>query len=140
MKLSVNRNELWQGIDTVLDAVPSKPALPVLTNILLVAEGNTLVLSTTDLDLSIRTEVPATVEQKGRITVPARSLAEFAREWPEAELSLVVEEDRLRLSGDLGDAESGEGAYSLSGMAADEFPNMPTSLEGVSISLGIRKS
>ena len=136
MRLSVNRNELWQGIDTVLDAVPSKPALPVLANILLVAEGNTLALSTTDLDLSIRTEVPATVEQKGCITVPARTFAEIAREWPEAELSLVAEEDRLRLSGDLGDAESGEGAYSLSGMAADEFTNMPTSLEGVSISLG----
>ncbi len=136
MKLSVNRNELWQGIDTVLDAVPSKPALPVLANILLVAEDNTLALSATDLDLSIRTEVPATVEQKGRITVPARTFAEIAREWPEAELSILVENDRLRLSGDLGDAESGEGAYSLSGMAADEFPSMPTSLEGVSISLG----
>ena len=135
MKLSVNRNELWQGIDTVLDAVPSKPALPVLANILLVAEDNTLALSATDLDLSIRTEVPATVEQKGRITV-ARTFAEIAREWPEAELSILVENDRLRLSGDLGDAESGEGAYSLSGMAADEFPGMPTSLEGVSISLG----
>jgi DNA polymerase-3 subunit beta len=136
MKLSVNRNELWQGIDTVLDAVPSKPALPVLANILLVAEDKTLALSATDLDLSIRTEVPATVEQKGRITVPARTFAEIAREWPEAELSILVENDRLRLSGDLGDAESGEGAYSLSGMAADEFPSMPTSLEGVSISLG----
>jgi DNA polymerase-3 subunit beta len=136
MKLSVNRNELWQGIDTVLDAVPSKPALPVLANILLVAQDNTLALSATDLDLSIRTEVPATVEQKGRITVPARTFAEIAREWPEAELSILVENDRLRLSGDLGDAESGEGAYSLSGMAADEFPSMPTSLEGVSISLG----
>ena len=136
MKLSVNRNELWQGIDTVLDAVPSKPALPVLANILLVAEDNTLALSATDLDLSIRTEVPATVEQKGRITVPARTFADIAREWPEAELSILVENDRLRLSGDLGDAESGEGAYSLSGMAADEFPGMPTSLEGVSISFG----
>jgi len=136
MRLSLNRNELWQGIDTVLDAVPSKPALPVLANILLVAENNTLELSATDLDLSIRTEVPATVEQKGRITVPARTFAEIAREWPEAELSLVVEEDHLRLSGNLGDAESGEGSYSLSGMTAEEFPNMPTSLEGISVSLG----
>ena len=136
MQLSVNRNELWHGIDTVLDAVSSKPALPVLANILLVAEDNTLALSATDLDLSIRTEVPATVQQKGRITVPARTFAEIAREWPEAELRLLVENDRLRLSGALGDAESGEGAYSLSGMAADEFPGMSTSLEGISISLG----
>lgn len=136
MKLTVNRNELWQGIDTVLDAVPSKPALPVLSNILLVAEGTTLSLSATDLDLSIRTQVPASIEKGGQITVPARTFAEIAREWPEAELSIVVENDRLRLSGNLGDAESGEGAYSLSGMAADEFPNMPSSLDGVSISFG----
>jgi DNA polymerase-3 subunit beta len=136
MKISVNRNELWQGIDTVLDAVPSKPALPVLANILLVAEDNVLTLSATDLDLSIRTQVPATVEQKGKITVPARTFAEIAREWPEAELSIVVENDRLSLSGNLGDAESGQGAYTLSGMAADEFPSMPTSLEGVSVSFG----
>lgn len=136
MKISVNRNELWQGIDTVLDAVPSKPALPVLANILLVAEDNVLTLSATDLDLSIRTQVPATVEQKGKITVPARTFAEIAREWPEAELSIVVENDRLSLSGNLGDAESGQGAYTLSGMAADEFPSMPTSLDGVSVSFG----
>lgn len=138
MKLTVDRNKLWQGIDTVLDAVPSKPALPVLANILLVAEENTLSLSSTDLDLSIRTQVPATVEKTGSITVPARTFAEIAREWPEAELSIEVEDERLRLSGRLGDADadSGEGAYSLSGMVADEFPSMPTTLEGVSITFG----
>ncbi len=136
MKLTVDRNKLWQGIDTVLDAVPSKPALPVLANILLVAEDNTLYLSCTDLDLSIRTKVPATVEKNGSITVPARTFAEITREWPEAELSIEVEEERLRLSGRLGDINSGEGAYSLSGMVADEFPSMPTTLEGVSISFG----
>ena len=76
------------------------------------------------------------MEQKGKITVPARTFAEIAREWPEAELSIVVENDRLSLSGNLGDAESGQGAYTLSGMAADEFPSMPTSLEGVSVSFG----
>jgi DNA polymerase-3 subunit beta len=136
MKLTVNRSELWQGISTVLDVVPSKPALPVLSNILLVAEENILSISATDLDLSIRTQVPASVEKTGTITVPARTFAEIVKEWPEAELSIEVEDERLKLSGRLGDEESGEGAYSLSGMAADDFPSMPTSLEGVSISFG----
>lgn len=136
MKLIVDRNELWRGIDTVLDAVPSKPALPVLANILLEADGKTLSLTATDLDLSIRTQVPAAVEKKGRITVPARTLAEITREWPEAELNIEVQDDRLKLSGRLGEAESSEGAYSLSGLEADEFPNMPTTLEGVNLALG----
>jgi DNA polymerase-3 subunit beta len=136
MKLRVNRNELWRGVDTVLEAVSSKPSLPVLANILLEADEKTLSLSATDLDLSIRTQVPAIVEEKGRTTVSARKLAEITREWPEAELSIEVQDDRLKLSGRLGDAESSEGAYSLSGIEAEEFPSMPTALDGVSLSLG----
>ena len=136
MKLRVDRNELWKGIDTVLEAVSSKPSLPVLANILLDADEKTLSLSATDLDLSIRTQVPATVEEKGRTTISARKLAEIAREWPEAEISIEAQDERLKLSGRLGDAESSEGAYSLSGIEADEFPSMPTALDGVSLSLG----
>ena len=136
MKLRVDRNELWQGIDTVLEAVSSKPSLPVLANILLEADEETLSLSATDLDLSIRTQVPAIVEEKGRTTVSARKLAEITREWPESEMSIEAEDERLKLSGRLGDAESSEGAYSLSGIEAEEFPSMPTVLDGASLSLG----
>ena len=136
MKLRVNRNELWQGIDTVLEAVSSKPSLPVLANILLEANEKTLSLSATNLDLSIRTQVSAMIEENGRTTVSARKLAEITREWPEAELSIEVQDERLKLSGQLGDAESSEGAYSLSGIEAEEFPSMPTALDGASLSLG----
>ena len=135
MKLSVTRSELWRGIDTVLDAVPSKPALPVLSNILLVAEKDGLSLAATDLDLSIRTQIVAAVERPGSITVPARTFAEITREWPEAELTIEVSDDRLRLSGSLGEVEGSEGAYSLSGMPADDFPGMPERLSGLSLEL-----
>ena len=140
MKLRVDRNELWLGIDTVLEAVSSKPSLPVLANILLEAEEETLSLSATDLDLSIRTQVPAIVEEKGRTTVSARKLAEITREWPESEMSVEAEDERLKLSGRLGDAESSEGAYSLAGIDAEEFPSMPTALDGASLSLGEDKA
>lgn len=135
MKLSVTRSELWRGIDTVLDAVPSKPALPVLSNILLVADEEGLSLAATDLDLSIRTRITAAVERPGSITVPARTFAEITREWPEAELTIEVNDDRLRLSGSLGETEGSEGAYSLSGMPADDFPGMPDRLSGLSLEL-----
>ena len=79
MKLTVERNELWRGIETVLDVVPAKPAMPILSNLLLHAEGDRLSLAATDLDLSIKTSVAATVEEGGTVTVPARTLAEIAR-------------------------------------------------------------
>lgn len=135
MKLSLDRNELWRGLTTVLDAVATKPAQPVLSNVLLEAEGDRLTLSATDLDLSIRTRVLADVETPGRITVPARTLAGITREWPDADLTLALEDGRVILSGRLG-ANEGEGRYSLAATPPDEFPEMPDSLEGLSLSFG----
>lgn len=135
MKLSLDRNELWRGLNTVLDAVASKPAQPVLSNVLLEAEGDRLTLSATDLDLSIRTKVIANVATPGRITVPARTLAGIVREWPDADLALALEDGRVVLSGRLG-GDSGEGRYSLSATPPDEFPEMPESLEGLTLTFG----
>lgn len=133
MKIIVDRDQLWQGIDTVIDAVASKPALPILSNILLTAAGDQLTLSATDLDLSIRTAVGAAVREPGSITVPARTFAGIAREWPASQLSIEVQDNRLLLSGKLGAIEGSEGVYSLAGISPEEFPEMPASIEGLKV-------
>lgn len=135
MKVVLARSELWRGIDTVLDAVPSKPAMPVLGNILLAANGQELGLAATDLDLSIRTHVSAAIEEPGAIAVPARTLAEIVREWPESELSLSAENGMVRLTGSVGSAEGSEGAYSLAGTSPEDFPAVPSELSGVTLDL-----
>jgi DNA polymerase-3 subunit beta len=134
MKLTVDRNELWRGLSTVLDAVASKPAQPVLSNVLLGGQGDRLTLSATDLDLSIRTRVTAAVDTPGRITVPARTLAEITREWPESVISLAMEDSHLILSGTLGESSGGEGRYSLPVTPPEEFPEMPDDLQGLRLS------
>ena len=136
MKLTVDRNELWRGLNTVLDAVASKPAQPVLANVLLDAAESQLTLSATDLDLSIRTKVAAAVDMPGRITVPAKTLAEITREWPEADLQISLEDGRITLAGHLGAANSGEGRYSLAATPPDEFPEMPEKLDGLELTFG----
>ena len=135
MKLTVTRNDLWRGIETVLDVVPSKPALPVLSNICIRAAEDGIYLSATDLDLSITTNIPARVDLAGSITVPARTFADIAREWPETDLNIVVENERLHLFGNLGESKNGEGSYNLSGMSSEEFPNTPTVIDGLTLSL-----
>ena len=131
MKLSVDRSVLWKGISTVLDAVPSKPSQPVLSNLLLDAGEAGVTLGATDLDLSMSTRISAQVDQPGRVAVPARTLAEIAREWPESVLNVSVEDGRLVVSGSLG-PHKGEGRYSLATAPPEEFPEMPDSIDGVS--------
>ena len=135
MKITISRNDLWKGIETVLDVVPSKPALPILSNICIIATNDGLYLSATDLDLSVTTHIPAKVESTGSITVPARTFADITREWPETNLSIIVDNDRLRLFGTLGDSKNGEGVYNLSGFPTDEFPKTPTTIDGLTLSL-----
>ena len=69
------------------------------------------------------------------ITVPARTFADIAREWPETDLNIVVENERLHLFGNLGESKNGEGSYNLSGMSSEEFPNTPTVIDGLTLSL-----
>jgi len=76
------------------------------------------------------------VDRTGRVTVPARTLAEITREWPEAEIEIELNEGRLVLSGRLGGSDSGEGRYSLAATSPDEFPEMPRELEGLSVDFG----
>jgi DNA polymerase-3 subunit beta len=72
MRISVLQENLRKGLSIVSKAVESKPQLPVLANILLVAEGSELRLAATNLQLSITANLGARVEESGSITLPAR--------------------------------------------------------------------
>ncbi|MFR6032373.1 MAG: hypothetical protein ACLUKN_03830 [Bacilli bacterium] len=51
----------------VTNVVSSKPSMPVLNNVLIKAEGDTVVLTTTNLDLGIRCSIKAEVEKPGKL-------------------------------------------------------------------------
>ncbi len=130
MKVSIEKAELLKGIQAVIDIVPSKTALPVLSNILIDAKnGRDVCLSATDLDISITCKLSATIEDAGATTVPARKFSEIVRELPEELLSLTAEEGRVTLQRQSGT----EGTYALMSVPADDFPDLPSEIEGPEI-------
>jgi DNA polymerase-3 subunit beta len=130
MKVSIEKDELLKGIQAVIDIVPSKTALPVLSNILIDANnGNDVCLSATDLDISITCKLSATVEDAGATTVPARKFSEIVRELPEESLSLTAEEGRVTLQRQ----SDAEGTYALMSVPADDFPELPAEIDGPEI-------
>lgn len=130
MKVSIEKDELLKGIQAVIDIVPSKTALPVLSNILIDASnGQGVCLSATDLDISITCKLSATIEDAGSTTVPARKFSEIVRELPEESLSLIAEEGRVMLQRQSG----AEGTYALMSVPADDFPELPTEIDGTEI-------
>jgi len=126
MKISTDQAHLFSGIQIISTVVPPRATLPILSNVLLAAEQEELTLSATDLDISISTRVDVEVMQPGGVTVPARKLLQIVRELPDTKLVLETEGDRISLSSD-------QGHYVLTGIPADQFPSLPTDVEGMTV-------
>ncbi|MDP2470190.1 MAG: DNA polymerase III subunit beta [Candidatus Palauibacterales bacterium] len=118
MKLSVTRDSLHTGMGAVSATIPTKTTLPVLSNILLVAKDGKLVLSGTDLDISVSVAIDAEVTTEGSVTVPAKKFAEIARELPAAPVHIQADGVEIRI-------ESGKSRFKLFGLPPEEFPTFP---------------
>ena len=72
MKFTIARSRFLDGLKSVQNVVAGKGSLPVLQNVLLEAEGTTLTMTTTDLDISIRCTVDCEVQEPGATTLPVK--------------------------------------------------------------------
>jgi len=120
MKFTITREKLHEGLQAVAASVPSKTTLPVLANILVEASKDGLKLSGTDLDISVSTTIPASVDQEGATTLPARKLVEIVKELPNAAIRMTSSgEQRATI-------ECGKSKFKLLGLSREEFPAFPT--------------
>ena len=98
MRFTISREKLQEGLTAVAASIPAKTTLPVLANILVETTDKGIRLSGTDLDIAVSTEVAADVDAQGGITIPARKLAEIARELPAAPVKVsAAGEQRITL-------------------------------------------
>jgi len=123
MKLICTQSDLNTHLSLVSRAVPSRPSLPVLANVLLNADETTQRVSLTgfDLSLGVQTSFAAQVEVGGTLTLPAKLLTDIVSRLPDGELTLEAEAD-----GSLATLTCALGRYQVRGMAADQYPELPT--------------
>jgi len=69
MEVSVDRDAFLKGLQMVHNIVEPRQTLPILANVLLESEGETLRLTATDLEVGARVSVPAKVASGGAITL-----------------------------------------------------------------------
>lgn len=119
MKLVVQRDILLEGLQRVQSIVVPKSTLPILANVLFKAEGDSLWLTTTDLEVSVRARVEAKVKTPGSITVPARRAYNLFRELSSDSVDIEVDDDeRMKIT-------AGPSDVKLVGLPGDDFPPLP---------------
>jgi len=64
MKFIVTKNIILKSLSHVQSIVEKKNTLPILSNILIEAKDNNLILSSTDMDISITDKVNCNVLEK----------------------------------------------------------------------------
>ena len=118
MRLTITRQNLQRGLAAVSASIPGKTTLPVLSNVLIESEDNSVWISGTDLDVSIRVRVPAEVAQGGALTAPGRKLLELTRVLPDQPVELRARGHQLEIA-------CGNSRFKLNGLPSEEFPNLP---------------
>ncbi|TVQ88009.1 MAG: DNA polymerase III subunit beta [Chromatiaceae bacterium] len=118
MKIALERSQLLSALSLVAGVVERRQTLPILGNVLIVAEGEGISLKATDLELEIGTAAQAKIEKPGAVTVPARKLLDICRNLPDgAQINLRTEGERATIVSD-------RSRFSLSTLSADDFPVM----------------
>jgi len=120
MKLSIERSVLLRALAHVQSVVERRNTIPILSNLLLVAEGDGLRLTATDLDIAIVEEASAEVQEAGGTTVPAHTLYDIVRKLPDGAqvgLEFNAGEGRLKLS-------AGRSDFALACLPREDFPAM----------------
>ena len=103
MKLSVERSYLLKAISQAQSVVERRNTIPILSNVLIEAEGDTARFRATDLDIEVVDKAPAQVEQAGSTTVSAITLHEIVRKLPDGALvTLTSDSDTGRLNVEAG--------------------------------------
>jgi DNA polymerase III subunit beta len=125
MEFTVSKADLVRELSLSQGVVEKKTTIPILSNVLLEARDDKVILTATDLELGIRCSCPAKVKKEGAGTVPARKLLDYVRLLPDAELTVKFMENHWA------HLTCGRSRTRMAGMSRESFPELPQMPEAV---------
>ncbi len=129
MKFTVNKSDIAEAVSNIQRAVSTKTSIPALEGILLSATETGLELCAYDLELGITTVIPAFVMEPGKAVLSAKLFSDIVRRTPAETVTVSVDEKNMAT------LESGYSRFSIIGIPAEEFPELPKLSDSTQISL-----
>lgn len=120
MKFTCQKTELCNVLPNVAKAASAKTPMEALSAIRLKASGTELELTGYDLELGIRTNITAAVEEEGSLLVDSRLFSELIRRMPDGILQISTD-DHLKITMSGGGTEC-----QLAGRSSDDYPELPS--------------
>jgi DNA polymerase-3 subunit beta len=118
MKITCTQENLKRGLGIVSHIASKNTSLPILSNVLIKAEKNTLGLVTTNLEMGVRCQVRAKIYKDGGYTVGSRLLSDFIGLLSNERIDLELKDDALEIW-------TPNQETKIKGDGAEEFPLIP---------------
>ncbi len=116
MEIRIDRNELLKSVSKVQSIIEKKSNMPVLSTILFTADGSTVRISATDLELGFQETINAEVIEEGSITLSGRKIFEILKETKSADFHIKEKENNWIFISD------GVARFNLASISPEEFP------------------
>jgi DNA polymerase-3 subunit beta len=123
MDLTLNRAALMEELQLLQGVVERRTTIPILSNVLLSAEGDRLQIAATDLDVTVFSRCEAVVRSEGRATIQGRVFHELVRSLPADTVDLTTTDARVEV-------RSGQFKSQLASLDPADFPTLPQVPEG----------
>ena len=118
MKITCSKNDLLNGLNIALRAVPGKTTMPILESFLIDAAGD-IRINTNDNDMGIETIIEGRIDSPGKIAVNARLFSEIVRKLPDNMVTIDTSSS-FKIKVTCEDSE-----FVLNGSNPNEFPELP---------------
>lgn len=118
MKIRVERDALADAVAWVARSLPSRPTAPILTGLMLSAEGDEVTLSSFDSTTSAKVTLPAEVSDEGTVLVSGRLLSEIARSLPGKPVEMRADHSKVELT-------CGSARFTLQTLPVEDYPELP---------------
>ena len=121
MKLTLEREEFLYSLQVLQSVASERDTSPILSNVLIHAEGSTIECMATDMEIGVRIKVEGTIKEEGTIVVSAKELEAIAKAWPaEKPIGLAtVTDNQVEIT-------SGDSVRKIVGFPDKEFPQFPS--------------
>lgn len=125
MKFTCNQQILAKALNTVSKAVSNRTTIPILKGIMIKAtEEGSLILTASDLEISIKKEIAADVQEPGAIVVMAKLFGDIIRKLPNEDILISCDESGTVL------IKTSFSEFNVVSFPTDEFPEIGNKEEG----------
>lgn len=119
MKFVVTKKDLSELAGKIQNIVSQKPAIPILSHILVEAFNDELVFTATDLTVGMRCFLEAKILEEGAFTLPAKHFFQLIRELPNVSVEFVSHANGVT------EIKAGAASFKLNGQRVEDFPTLP---------------